>query len=80
MYYASAGAAIEKVLEKFFSEDLLRLSIFIGMGVAYKIYNRFSVFAEPMFSHHFPTDTHISNLRTERATNMNLLCGVRMTY
>lgn len=78
--YASVGGSMEKVLEKSFNEDPLRLSVLAGLGVAYKFNGRFSVFAEPMFSHHFHTDTHIKNLRTERATNMNLLCGVRMTY
>lgn len=80
MCYASAGGSMEKVLAKSFDEDPLRLSVLAGLGVSYKINDRFAVFAEPMFSHHFHTDTHIRNLRTERATNMNLLCGVRMIF
>lgn len=78
--YASLGGAVEKVLEKNFDEDPLRLSVSAGIGISYKVNNRFSVFAEPMVSHHFDTDTSIKSLRTERATNMNLLCGVRMQY
>lgn len=78
--YASLGGAVEKVLEKNFDEDPLRLSVSAGIGISYKVNHRFSVFAEPMVSHHFDTDTPIKSLRTERATNMNLLCGVRMQY
>lgn len=78
--YASLGGALEKVLEKNFDEDPLRLSVSAGIGISYKINDRFSVFAEPMVSHHFHTDASIKSLRTERATNMNLLCGVRIQY
>lgn len=78
--YASLGGALEKVLEKNLDEDPLRLSVSAGVGISYKVNNRFSVFAEPMVLHHFHTDTSIKSLRTERATNMNLLCGVRMQY
>lgn len=35
---------------------------------------------EPTVSHHFDTDSQTKTLRTERPTNLNLLCGVRMTY
>lgn len=42
--------------------------------------DRFALFAEPSVSHHFDTDSQTRTLRTERPTNLNLLCGVRMTY
>jgi len=48
--------------------------------VRYRLNDRFALFAEPSVSHHFGTDSETGTLRTERPTNLNLLCGVRMTY
>ncbi len=78
--YAIAGGTVEKTVNKSFSEDPVRLSVMAGLGIYYKLSERLSVFAEPLLSHHFATDTEVRSLRTERATNMNLLCGVRMAY
>ena len=78
--YASGGMAAEKSVNKSFSEDPVRLSASIGLGVRYRLNERLALFAEPSLSHHFDTDGEIRSLRTERATNMNLLCGLRMTY
>jgi len=39
-----------------------------------------ALFAEPSVSHHFDSDASTRTLRTERALNVNLLCGLRMTY
>ena len=56
------------------------LSVAAGVGVRYRLNDRFALFAEPSVSHHFGTDSETGTLRTERPTNLNLLCGVRMTY
>lgn len=78
--YAVAGGAAEKSINKSFSEDPIRLSAMAGLGVGYKINERLSLFAEPLLSHYFATDSNIQSLRSERKTNMNLLCGIRMAY
>lgn len=79
-WYATVGGTVEKTINKTTAEDPFRLSAFAGLGVAYKVNERFSVFAEPTVSHHFDTDSRVRSLRSERPTNLNLLCGVRMTY
>lgn len=78
--YASAGGAVEKTLNKGFETDPLRLSVSAGIGVSYKMNEKLAFFMEPGVSHHFETESNLKNLRTERATNMNLLCGMRIIY
>lgn len=63
-----------------FKAEPVQLSVAAGVGVRYKLSDRFALFAEPLVSHHFDTESETKTLRTERATNLNLLCGVRMTY
>lgn len=79
-FYAMVGGTAEKTLNASFREDPICLSAQAGVGVRYRLNDRFALFAEPSVSHCFDTDTEMPSLRTERATNMNLLCGVRMTY
>ena len=78
--YASVGGAVEKILNKGFNTDPLRLSVSAGIGVSYKMNEKLAFFMEPGVSHHFETESNLKNLRTERATNMNLLCGMRIIY
>ena len=82
--YATIGGAVEKciagALDNSFSAEPVQISVAAGLGVRYKLNERFALFAEPSVSHHFDTDSKTKTLRTERPTNMNLLCGVRMTY
>lgn len=82
--YATVGGAAEKCIagaaDNSFSAEPIRLSVAAGVGVRYKLSDRFALFAEPSVSHHFGTDSETRTLRTERPTNLNLLCGVRMTY
>ena len=83
-FYATVGGAAEKCIagaaDNSFSAEPIRLSVAAGVGVRYKLGDRFALFAEPSVSHHFDTDSGTRTLRTERPTNLNLLCGVRMTY
>ncbi len=82
--YAIAGAALEKCIagaqDNSFSAEPLQASIAAGLGVRYKMSDRLALFAEPSVSHYFDTDSSTKTLRTERPTNLNLICGVRMTY
>lgn len=82
--YATVGGAAEKCIagaaDNGFGAEPIRLSVAAGVGVRYKLNDRFALFAEPSVSHHFDTDSENRSLRTERPTNLNLLCGVRMTY
>lgn len=82
--YATVGGAAEKCVagaaDNGFGAEPVRLSVAAGVGVRYKLNDRFALFAEPSVSHHFDTDSESRTLRTERPTNLNLLCGVRMTY
>lgn len=83
-FYATVGGAAEKCIagaaDNGFSAEPIQLSVAAGVGVRYKLSDRFALFAEPSVSHHFDTDSQTRTLRTERPTNLNLLCGVRMTY
>lgn len=83
-FYAMAGGAAEKCVagaaDNGFGAEPIQLSVVAGVGVRYKLSDRFALFAEPSVSHHFDTDSRTRTLRTERPTNLNLLCGVRMTY
>lgn len=83
-FYAMAGGAAEKCIagapDNGFGAEPVQLSVAAGVGVRYKMNDRFALFAEPSVSHHFDTDSQTRTLRTERPTNLNLLCGVRMTY
>ena len=83
-FYATAGGAVEKCVagaaDNRFSAEPVQLSVAVGLGVRYKLNDRLALFAEPTVSHHFDTDSPTRSLRTERPTNLNLLCGVRMVY
>lgn len=83
-FYAMVGGAVEKCIagapDNGFDAEPVQLSVAAGVGVRYKMNERFALFAEPSVSHHFDTDSKTRTLRTERSTNLNLLCGVRMTY
>lgn len=83
-FYATAGGAVEKCVsgatDNSFSTEPIQLSVSAGLGLRYKLTNRIALFAEPTVSHHFDTDSSTRSLYTERPTNLNLLCGVRMVY
>ena len=82
--YATVGGTAEKCIagaaDNGFNAEPVQLSVAAGVGVRYRLNERFALFAEPSVSHHFGTDSETGTLRTERPTNLNLLCGVRMTY
>lgn len=83
-FYATVGGGIEKCIagayDNSFKAEPIQLSVAAGIGIRYKMNDRFALFAEPSVSHHFDTDSQTSSLRTERPVNLNLLCGIRMTY
>lgn len=82
--YALAGGSAEKCVagapSNSFSSEPVRLAVQGGVGVRYRLSERLALFAEPTLSHHFSTDSASSSLRTERPTNFNLLCGLRVNY
>lgn len=83
-WYLTAGGQADKCIagapDHSFSAEPIQLSLMAGVGLDYKITDRIAVFAEPSITHHFNTDSKLATIRTERSTNFNLLCGVRMTY
>lgn len=78
--YATVGGVAEKLLGKSFSEEPVQLAATAGLGVRYKVNDNLAIYAEPSLSHYFDTDGNTRTLRTEQAVNVNLLCGVRMSY
>ncbi len=82
--YATAGGAVEKCVagapDNSFSAEPVQWSVAVGLGARYKIGDRFALFAEPSMTHHFSNGADTKTLRSERSTNLNLLCGVRMSY
>lgn len=83
-FYAIVGGMAEKCIaglsDNSFRAEPVRLSAGAGVGVRYKMNDRFALFAEPSVSYHFSTDSPTRTIQTERPANLNLLCGVRMTY
>lgn len=83
-FYAQLGGMVEKcvagVSDNSFRAEPVQGSVGAGLGVRYKLTDRLALFAEPSVSHHFDTDSSARTLRTERPVNVNLLCGLRMTY
>jgi len=78
--YAMAGVAAEKTLEHNFSDDPVRFSVMGGMGVNYKIKDHLALFAEPTVGHHFNNDGVVNDLHGNRALQLGLTCGLRMSY
>ncbi|MCD8310266.1 MAG: porin family protein [Prevotellaceae bacterium] len=82
--YATAGVAVEKCVagapDNSFSAEPVQWSVAVGLGARYKMGDRFALFAEPTVTHHFSNGGDTRTLRSERSTNLNLLCGVRMSY
>ncbi|MCD7898790.1 MAG: porin family protein [Bacteroides sp.] len=76
--YASGGAMLEKCISGI--TDAYQASVSAGLGIEYKLNNRLSLYAEPGATYHFDNGSSVKTLRKERPLNMNLLCGVRMTY
>lgn len=83
-FYAMAGGAVEKCIagpdDTSLGAEPVQLSVLAGVGVRYRMNERFALFAEPTVSHHFNTDSPSETLRTERPVNLNLLCGLRMSF
>ncbi len=82
--YATAGGAVEKCIagapDNGFAAEPLRLSVEAGLGVRYKLDERLALFAQPTVTHHFRTSSENASLRTARDLNLNLMCGIRLTY
>ncbi|MDY5434722.1 porin family protein [Bacteroides pyogenes] len=82
--YATVGGVADKCVsgapDNSFKEEPVQLALTAAAGVRYKLTDRLAVFAEPGISHHFKTDSQLATVRTKRPTNLNLLCGLRMTY
>lgn len=79
--YASAGGMVEKcVSAREEKPDPLQLSLTTAVGLQYKLSDRLSLYAEPGLSYYFDDGSPITTIRKEKPLNMNLLCGVRMTY
>lgn len=82
--YATVGGMADKCIagapDNSFEKEPIQLSLTAGLGMQYKISECLSAFVEPSVSHHFDTGSEVATVRTERPTNFNLLCGIRMTY
>lgn len=78
--YASAGGMIEKCVSGDVKPNELQLSLTAAVGLQYKLSDRLSLYAEPGLGYHFDDGGPVSTIRKEKPLNMNLLCGVRMTY
>jgi hypothetical protein len=78
--YASAGGMIEKCVGGDVKPTPLQLSLNTALGIQYKLTGRLSLYAEPGLSYHFDDGSPVATIRKEKPLNINLLCGVRMTY
>ena len=82
--YASIGGIADKCIggapRNGFGSEPIQLAMTAGLGVNYKLNDKFAVFAEPTLVRHFDADRQWETARSRKSTNLNLLCGVRMTY
>lgn len=78
--YAAAGGMVEKCVGGDVKPTPLQLSLTAAMGVQYKLSDRLSLYAEPGLSYHFDDGSPVTTIRKEKPLNVNMLCGVRMTY
>ena len=78
--YASAGGMVEKCVSGDVKPNEFQLSLTAAVGLQYKLSDRLSLYAEPGLSYHFDDGSPVTTIRKEKPLNMNLLCGVRMTY
>jgi len=78
--YAAAGGMVEKCVGGDVKPTPLQLSLTAAVGVQYKLSDRLSLYAEPGLSYHFDDGSPVSTIRKEKPLNINMLCGVRMTY
>ena len=82
--YALVGGVADKCIagaaNNDFKNEPIQLAVMGGVGVGYKLNDKIALFAEPTVVHHFRTDSKQETVRTERPTNVNLICGIRMTY
>lgn len=60
--------------------DPLQLSLTAAVGLQYKLNEKFALYAEPGIAYYFDDDSPVATIRKEKPINLNLLCGVRMTY
>lgn len=82
--YASIGGIADKCIagapNNDFKHEPIQLALTAGLGLKYNLNDKLALFAESGLSHHFKTNSELATLRTQRPNNLNLLCGVRMTY
>lgn len=80
--YAYAGGMAELCVKakNVATPDPVQVSLAAGLGVSYKISDRLSLYSEPGISYHFDDGSDTQTLRKEKPFNMNLICGVRLTY
>jgi hypothetical protein len=78
--YTSAGGRIEKCVAGDVKPAPLQLSLNTAIGIQYRLIGRLSLYAEPGLSYHFDDGGPVTTLYKEKPLNVNLLCGVRMTY
>ncbi len=81
-WYATVGGVADKCIAGApdNSEEPIQLALTAGVGMNYKLNEKIALFAEPGFSYHFKTSSALETVRTERPANLNLICGIRMTY
>lgn len=83
-FYATVGGILDKCIagatNNSFQSEPVQLALTGGIGMNYQVNDRIALFVEPGVSHHFKTDSGLKTVRTERPTNFNLICGLRMTY
>lgn len=83
-FYAMAGGMAEKTVagaaDNSFRAEPVGLSVMAGVGVRYKLNRRLALFAEPAVTHRFATASETETLHSERPTNLQLLCGMRMLF
>lgn len=66
--------------KKSVTPDPVQLSVSAAIGLQYNISNRLALYAAPGIAYHFDDGSPVATIRKEKPLNMNLLCGIKMSY
>lgn len=74
--YNSAGTSVSSIFKDTPSEPMLSLNM--GVGVGYKLFGDFTLYAEPLLQYYFYTKGQPISYKTDRTTNFSVRMGIKI--
>jgi hypothetical protein len=80
--YATAGGIADKCISSNggSSSEPIQLATFAGLGLRYHLNKLLSLYVEPTMTHYFNNGSDYTSFRTKRKNDLNLQCGLCITY